>query len=528
MGENVTPSDGEPGGDVVETLDYTSLSSDVHPIRNQWTQMHTEALTSLGFDINFEALSVPDYVDRGFTQREFDLYPLRWGDGWDPDRVLSDFFGEAALAEGGGNVSGYQDDDYEEMLQEQRTAVDRDERQQIVYEMQQKVIEEEHIITPVFVQVRGMPWNSNRYTDTVSQPENGLASYWNMTSVESTDQGNERLLYGQTEDLTHINPLSGSVTRAERDMVKIVYDRLLRVPADGGAPEPAAAESVEWADDTTIEVTLREGLTFHDGEDLTAEDVQFSYEYTAENSPSTIMDPVDEIVVENDLELTFNLGNPSAAYEVNGLAGRDGSILPQHVWEDVPDSVDADSASGWSNTEPVGSGPFQVENFTLGEQTELSAFEDHYDAPNVDEAVRVQYGGTRAMVRQIEDGSIDMIAYGVNPSDIERLQNNQQLDVVEPLMTSIHYATYNLRNELFQEENVRRAMGYAIPKQDALDAAVAGRGEIIHTCFSPAIEFWANPDISEMFQDLDQAEQLLRDTGFEWDSDGRIHYPADW
>lgn len=525
-GDDTAPADlGEP----VPELEYVSLTEDVHPNRNLWSGMHADNLQELGFDINITFNSVPEYVDRGFVERTFDLYPLRWGDGFDPDRVLNDFFSEAATPEGGGNVGGWIDDHYEELLEDSRRAMDPDDRQAIVHEIQEYVIEDEHVISPIFVMPRPMPYWSSRYENVVEVPEDGLASLWSMLEVTPTGDGDDQLIIGQTEDLEHYNPF-GSVTRAEREQQSLVYDRLAQVPADGGPPEPWVAESWEWTDDTTCEVTLRDGLTWHDGEPLTAEDVVFTFEYGPQVTAGreSVVADVENVTAETDLEVTFELELPSAPFENRVLAGRDGSLVPQHIWEDI----DPSEAPEEHRQDPVGSGPFEVTDFTIGEQARLQANDDHFNPPNIDELVRIQYANTRAAVDDIEAGAVDMLPFAVDFDDIDRLEGIDGIDVAMPWMTSTHYCAYNVRedqsNGIFSDVRVRRAAGHAIPKIDANDIALAGTGEILHTCFSHALEFWHNPDIEEFHLDLARSEELLADAGFGWDDDGQIHFPADW
>lgn len=521
----------DPDGEPVEELEYVALSQDAHPIRYQWTVMHADNLEALGFAVNHQAPAVPRYIERGFVERDFDLYPLRYGDGFDPDRVLNDFFSESALEEGGGNCSGYQDDEYETMLADSRAAVDEDDRREIVFEMQEKVINEDHAITPVMVQNRPMPINTDRWQNAVSQPENGLESFWNFISIEPTDDNDDnQLRYGQAEDLSHLNPVNPERGRVERGAIRIIYDKLMRFPDDAGPPEPWAAETVERLDETTIEVVLRDDLLFHDGEDVTAEDVVFSYEFMEEHSSEMagIMGGVDQVEQVDDLTVQFHLGHEYAPFEAIGMAGRAPVILPQHVWEDHPDDDGSTPPARYTNSQAIGSGPAVVEGFQIGEEMRLSSFDDYFVEVAWDEAVRVEAADQRSNVNLVEDETIDMIPHDVPVDDIENLEGLDNIEMHDSLMTSLHYLCYNMRRDLFQDVRVREAFAYALSNEDALDVAGGGFGETITTCFSPGLEFWYNEDVDGYDFDLGAAANLLMDAGFEWDEDERIHYPSDW
>jgi peptide/nickel transport system substrate-binding protein len=525
-------AESDPDGEPVEELDYVALSQDAHPIRYQWTVMHAENLQELGFEINHQAPAVPRYIELGFVERDFDMYPLRYGDGFDPEEVLGESFSQSGLAEGGGNVSGYEDEEYQEMLADSRAAVDEDDRQEIVFEMQEKVINEDHAITPVMVQNRPMPLNIDRWQNAVSQPENGLESFWNFINIEPTDENDDnQLRYGQAEDLSHLNPVNPERGRVERGAIRIIYDRLMRYPDDGGPPEPWAAENVERTDDTTVEVMLRDDLLFHDGEEVTASDVVFSYEFMEEHSSEMagIMENVDEVEEVDDLTVRFHLSNEYASFEGIGLAGRTPVILPQHVWEDHPDD-DGSAPSSWSNAEAIGSGPAVVEDIELAEEMQLSSFDDYFVDIAWDTAVRVEAADQRGNVSSLRDEAIDMIPHDVPVDDIEPTEEEEFIEMYDSLMTSTHYVCYNMRRDLFGNDvRVRHAFAYALSNQDALEVAGGGYGETIVTCFSPGLEFWYNDDVEPYEFDLGRSAELLADAGFQWNSDdGMIHYPSDW
>lgn len=531
-GSSSTEQPGEPVG----ALDYVGLTESVHPIRYTWGEMHAEQLRELGFEVNYHAPSVPDYIDRGFNQRDHDVYILRYLDGFDPSGPLYSGFHSDSTEEGGGNCSLYRSDEFDEMYDEQASTVDPDERQELVYEIQDFLMEKQ-VITPVMVQNRQMPYNNQQVENPTTMLEYGLGCIHNFQSTEpGPNKSGTQLVWSQAEDLTTLNPLNPERGRAERLVNRIVYDRLMRIPPDDQVPVPWMAESIERPDDTTKEITLREGLQWHDGEPVTAEDVKFTYEYGAEASTAVegIAEPIDSIEVEDGRNVTINLDSPSASFETVALAGRDAQIIPQHVWEDIPDSVDAESATEWTNPEPVGSGPFQVESYTLGEELELSRFDAYgdagFDTPNFETSVRVQTPDLRTSVNSLESSQHDFIPYEIPTTDVERFEQDDTVGLADSLMTSIHYACYNMERDLFADNDqgmaVRRAMAYAVPKQEAVQVATGGTAEVIQSCFSPGLEFWYNEDVETFNHDLEAARSELESAGFTWNDDERIQWPA--
>ncbi|RQG90366.1 hypothetical protein EA462_08640 [Natrarchaeobius halalkaliphilus] len=516
----------DPAGEPWDEIDYLTTPEDTSPIRYTYANLHAEYLEEIGFDVSVRAPSIPQYVDDGFVHRDFDIYVVRQLDGWDPDRYLHDAFHSSALAEGEVNISGYDNPDYDEMVDQQRGEIDLEARQNLVFEMQEQLMEEQ-IISPILVQNRIMAYNADRYQNAYSGPEEGLGRFWNALSIEPTDEGDESLVYSQVSDVNTLNPLSAERVRVERNIIKLMYDRLMRIPEEGVVPEPWMAESVESPDELTTVVTLRDDLEWHDGEDVTAEDVQFTFEYGQEHSSSieSTLSPLESIEVEDDLTVVFNFDEPMATFQ-SFLAGRNGSILPQHVWEDVPDSIDADTVGEWTNTdEPVGSGPFMLTNFEGGEELSLERFDGYFEQPNIDEIIRIESADTRGMVNALEDGTSDMVPWELAPEDVDRFDDDDSFQTVDAFMTSIHYACYNMRRHPYDITEVRRGLAHCIPKEEAVEIATAGTAEVIQAPISPALDEWYHDGVEHFNLDLEAAVQELEEAGCEWDMDGQIHLP---
>src|SRR5690625_1117207 len=108
-----------------------------------------------------------------------------------------------------------------------------------------------------------------------------------------------------------------------------------------GLPELWAAEEVDWVDDTTVNVKIRENMKWHDGNPVTAEDVKFSFEAPMTGEApmyEAFVDIIDNITIENDYELTFKLHEPWSAFETATLAKL--NIVPKHIWEPILEDLE--------------------------------------------------------------------------------------------------------------------------------------------------------------------------------------------
>ena len=509
----------DPAGDPV-TMVYEGCAPDL-PLRNWYGEAQVNNLEEIGFEVEYHARAAPAYVEAIFVERNHDATPLRWLDGFDPDRALSDSASSEQLGEGGGNVSGHDDDWYQEQLHAQRAATDQDERQAIVHEMQEHLVEE-GVFTPLFVQDRAMPYNSDVVSNTVEFLEDGLSSVWNLINVE-VDNDDNIIRAAYHEETSSLNPVTGLVMRSNRDALRLVYDRLMMVDPDNEyLPSPWAAESVDIPDDTTYEITLRDGMEFHDGEPVTAEDVRFSYEYCIEHNDALagLTGPLEEIEVIDDLQLTMHLSEPSAPFEIRVLAGRNAPILPQHHWEGEDPGGEGEQPSD------VGSGPFQLDTWERGEEIRLSAHDGHHHEPNVDGYIRVETADGSGSASMLLGQEVDMIPYDMPPDQIISLEQEDFIEVQSSLMTSIHYTAWNMRREPFSIREARRAGHHTLNRHDVVDIAADGLGQVIRGTFSPDLDFWYNADVPEYPFDLDEARNKLADAGFQWDAGtGQLHYP---
>jgi len=517
-----------PAGDPVEELAYENLDADF-PVRFFYGERHANILRDIGFDVEYNVRALQAHLDRTFTDRDHDMMNLRWLDGFDPDRPVRDGAGRVNLAPGGGNTSNHWNPEYEDLLNEQAAAADEDERQELIYQCQEYLVEEETVLVPILVQQRSMPYVNDRVSNVRSFLEDGLAGITNMVNVETPD---DELFTIQQEDLTTLDPMSAQRGRADRDHVRLMFDRLAHPdPDEGYLPQPWAAESIETPDDTTVEVTLREGLEFHDGEPVTAEDIEFTYTYGAEQNAGLdgLLTNLENIVVESELEVTFELSQPDAVFLTRGLGGRDSGILPKHILEGV------DDPDGWDRDDDipfVGSGPFQFESWDIGEELVLTAHDDHQFRPNIDRLVRVQAADAAASAAAVEDQTVDMVTYDLPPDQLSRIEQLDHIELLDSVMTSIHYGVMNMdpdRDGPFKYREAREAVAHTYDRSEWLDVAADGFGELLNTTMSSGLGFWRAPEdrVSPPPFDPSAAIQALGEAGFRWDEDGEIHYPED-
>ncbi|MFC6838007.1 ABC transporter substrate-binding protein [Halomarina ordinaria] len=527
IGANNGGGGGGGAGDPVDPIELIVTTSDYDPVRYEFGQLIADQWRELGFEVNVNPLAWNQIVDQAMTQQDFDSFTLNWAgraERIDPDVFCYDLHHSSQNQEGGRNFVNYQNEEYDEWAETQRERYDDDERQEAVYRCQE-IFAEDQPRTPIANQRQAMPYNANRLDDVVTMMGEGLMSFW--TAIESTPaDGVDQIRLGYPSDVNNLNPADGAATHDTQTM-RLIYDRLVRINKEG-LPEPWLATDVEEVDETTIGVTIREGQQWHDGEDLTVEDVKFSFEYLDEYSPvlGAATDPIESIEITGDWSLEFSLDRPFAPFIPIGLGQV--FIIPQHIWEEVPDGLDdVSDPLDWENPEPVGSGPFQFVEWRRDEEMRLEAYTDHFNPPVVGELLKVPGADMSGLVRLLEDESIDMIGWVPGPDTVNRLDS--EVDHVEISSIESHgwyHINYQLDRAPFDDVAVRHALADGIPKQDIVDTVLDGMGTVTHTPMAAVNEFWHNPDVRQFGDDLGRAQQTLEEAGYTLQN-GRLHYPEE-
>lgn len=511
-------------GEPVREIELIMTTSDYDPVRYEFGQMIAENWSELGLSVKSNPMAWNKIVDQALVGQNFDTYTLNWAgraERIDPDHFCYGIFHSSQTDEGSYNFVNYTNEEYDEYAEQQRALYDPEERKEPVYKCQEIAMRDQPH-TPIANKQQVMPYNSDRFQNPKPMMGEGLMSFWNLIGVEPKE-GVSTLRLGYPSDVNNLNPLNVQATH-DAQTLRLIYDRLFRVNRDG-VPEPWAAEEMNQVDETTFDVTLRSGMKWHDGEDVTVEDVKFTYEYVSEHSPklSSWAEPVKNTEITGDRTIRFNLKRPFGPFVANTLGTV--FILPEHIWQDIPGSVDVEQATEWTNSEVIGSGPFKFESWRREEQMELSAFEDHFNTPNVDNLLKVPGSSMQTLVRQIENEQIDMVGWVPQPDTQDRLQNENYLSLSTVDSHGLYHINYKCDEKPFDDAAVRRALAYAIPKQDIVDTLLNGRGTVAHSQIAKVNSAWHNPDVEKFNFDMEAARQELEDAGYSWDDDGNLLYP---
>lgn len=295
---------------------------------------------------------------------------------------------------------------------------------------------------------------------------------------------------------------------ASFQVLENVYDTLVQPGADLQM-EPALAETWEISEDNlTWTFTLREGVTFHNGRALTADDVVYSY--------NRIMDPdtgaansfrfasIESVEAPDDRTVVINLTRPTPNLLVNIGGFKGMAIIPQEIVED-----------GTIDTFPIGTGPFRFVSQSPDQGIVLEKNPDYWRAneglPYLDGIRFVQIPDPSVKLTNLQTGEVDWID-GVPPQNLEELESDSSVVLQRVPGGDYHYFALNQNREPFDDVRVRRAIAMAIDRNVITEAAQFGAATPNQTAI-PASNFWATDYSPFIPGDTAGATTLLEEAG---------------
>jgi peptide/nickel transport system substrate-binding protein len=346
--------------------------------------------------------------------------------------------------------------------------------------------------------------------------ENGGENGMDNGGENGMDNGGENGMDGGLESVTvtqgafpdNLDPVKDNSTPTY-NVIDQAYEPFLYRDKDTGEPIARVVDEFERIDENTVELQVREGVTFHSGDDCTAEDVAFSINRAADSEVSevaAVIGDIDEAVAVDDSTVELNL-NAVVPVIFRNL-GAFGRVTQQSFIED--DSIDA-------TTNMNGTGPYQLVDNEEGSFVEYEIFEDYWgDQPDIPGARFNGRSEDGARVEALEAGESDVIS-AVPPDQMSSLRDADGLTAASvPSIRSI-FLVMNDVLEPFTNAEFRRAMNYAVDVEAIINTALEGFGA---QTAQPTLEGQNghNPDIEPYPFDPDQAESLVEQSGFAGES----------
>lgn len=377
--------------------------------------------------------------------------------------------------------------------------------------------------------------------DTATETEEGTED----ASGEGSGGGD--LVISEASDIVSLDP-HGNNDVPSSNVRNNIYETLTYLDGDMEV-QPRLATEWEEIDDTTWQFTLKEGVTFHDGTEFNAEVVEANLERLldpAVASPRmflyemvTGVDVVDDYTVQINLEYPFAPILAHLAHDAGGMiskdvidadyeaalseAGEEMSVEEYYELreeggeehEAVGDAI-TDETGNYIADNPVGTGPFELESRSAGDNVVLANYADYHDEENAAQLDTVTFKvvpETGARLAEIETGT-SHVAGGAEPTNIDRMESHDSTEVDLTPSLGLSYVGFNVESEPLDDPLVRQAISYAIDREAIIEGIYEGVGTPAEGPLAPGV-FGYDESVEGITYDLEYAQELMAEAGHE-------------
>lgn len=304
------------------------------------------------------------------------------------------------------------------------------------------------------------------------------------------------------------NPLTAT---AGLTWMELYFSKLLLYDVDFTGIQGELAESWSVSDDGLVwTLNLQDGVTWHDGEAFTADDVKFTLDFVLNPEAGSYLAAklanVTSVDVVDDLTVTITLSEPNAALP-DALTFI--VMLPEHILgsENPADMLQ----SPWWSTEPVGTGPFKWGEYVPGEYVELVAYDDYWKGrPKIDRVINRYYKEPGTSVIALRSGEIDFTY--VTSDEAAALEGETGLTLIPGPSQVVNFLAFNMQDPRFEDVRVRQAFMYAIDRAAIVEQLYAGTATIANCSYT--LPNYVPDDLNTYEADPEMARQLLEEAGW--------------
>ncbi|MFI7502096.1 ABC transporter substrate-binding protein [Streptomyces sp. NPDC049687] len=302
------------------------------------------------------------------------------------------------------------------------------------------------------------------------------------TQTGGSDGDGTAVVLGMSDDVLATDPASG-YDPGSWMLFNNVFQSLLSFPNGGTEPEPDAAKECSFTDQQakTYRCTLKDGLKFSNGDDLTSEDVKFSFDrmlkINDDSGPALMFPMLDEVETPDAKTVVFKLKVPDATFP-SKIASGAGSIVDHQEYD--ADGLREDGGA-------VGSGPYELASFD--DDQAVFTVNDSYkgsagDTRNQGVTLKFFGGDQKALKKALLDGDIDIAYRGLTATDIADIQQSTGdtgAEVVEGSSAEVQHLVFNTDDPVAGKLGVRRAIAHLIDREALIRDVYQGTADPLYS-----------------------------------------------
>jgi peptide/nickel transport system substrate-binding protein len=281
-----------------------------------------------------------------------------------------------------------------------------------------------------------------------------------------------------TDTVTSLDP-AGPYEIGSRTLQANLFQTLLTITPDKPTPVPDAADC-QYDAPTIYTCSLKKGLTFPNGHELTSSDVKFSFDrmlrLKTPGGPAGLFTSLASVTTPDDLTAVFNLKKPDARlpYLLTTTAG---SIVDEEFYP----------VSKLLNDSAMGSGPYELTSYKAGRQAVLTKFTGYRGARAAqNDGVDVNLvADSTALTQAVTTGKADLAMRGFGPTDLDKLRAGDKVQVVEVESAEIRFFSFNLKSTVARRPAVRRAVAQLLDRPALVKKAYADHVTPLYSVIPP-------------------------------------------
>ena len=332
-------------------------------------------------------------------------------------------------------------------------------------------------------------------------------------------KADDTLNWSTTREQDVIDPYYNN-TRELVIMGQLIWDGLVWRDTETGEYKPALATEWKWQNPTALELTLRQGVTFHDGSAFDADDVVYTFNFVSkkENGVLTFrnvswiknVDKIDAHKVVINLHKPFP---PALAYLANA-----GQIMPSGHYDNAPETA---GKKDYGSVKAIGTGPYKLAEAKAGDYVLMTRNENYFDdsPKGKPEIGNIKFRTIKEMNTQIAElmtGGLDWI-WDVPKDQAERLEAVPAVAVTNAKTFRISYMAFDVLGrsgqDFFKDKRVRQAVAHAI-NRDAITKNMVGPASVVIQSACHPDQFGCTQDVPTYEYNPDKAKKLLAEAGY--------------
>jgi peptide/nickel transport system substrate-binding protein len=355
------------------------------------------------------------------------------------------------------------------------------------------------------------------------------------TDPEATAGGD--IIFGTTDTVVTLDPAK-AYDFASSNILFNVGETLVGFPPGQTEPEPLLAESVDVSDDgLTYTFTIREGVTFHNGHELTSEDVRFSLERVVDMAhPAgawSLLAGIESIETPDERTAVVTLGQPNSTF-LPRLAYTVATIVPSDGHYPAPDATieeeDAEeleqAAEEFVQEDLVGTGPYTVGEFREGESITLEANPDYWGDAPANDRVMIRFFQTSSQMKiALESGEIDVAHRDFSPDEQADLETNDDVQVIAGDGGRTRYIVLNPFFDEVADVEVRQAIAAGIDRERIAEDVFNNTVEPIYSMIPPG--YPESVPYFEEYNDLEPSDFIDEPVSFSLHYGGERYGPTE-